>query len=98
MRKAFIIRQGIGISQAAYFNWKKKYAGLMPSRSRCVGSRNKHAAEASHDDVQNFSRNWLRRWWPHDWIGWSLRCEPATEEEATMDEDSTKDLGQVPHR
>lgn len=42
-QKAFIIRQGedgtpvaeicrkAGISQATYFNWKKKYDGMMPS-------------------------------------------------------------------
>ena len=42
-QKAFILKQGAdgvpvaeicrraGISQATYFNWKKKYAGLMPS-------------------------------------------------------------------
>ena len=42
-QKAFIIKQGeegtpvaevcrkAGISQATYFNWKKKYAGMMPS-------------------------------------------------------------------
>ena len=42
-QKAFIIKQGdegtpvaeicrkAGISQATYFNWKKKYAGLLPS-------------------------------------------------------------------
>src|SRR5438477_10565868 len=28
-------------------------------------------------------------------MGWSLRSDRATEEEATMDENSTKDLGQV---
>ena len=45
-QKAFIIRQGeegtpveeicrkAGISQATYFNWKKKYAGLMLSEMR----------------------------------------------------------------
>jgi putative transposase len=45
-QKAFIINQGedgtpvaevcrkAGISQATYFNWKKKYAGLMPSEMR----------------------------------------------------------------
>ena len=42
-RKAFIIKQGeegtpvaevcrkAGISQATYFNWKKKYAGMLPT-------------------------------------------------------------------
>ena len=42
-QKAFVIKQGeegkpiaeicreVGISQATYFNWRKKYAGLMPS-------------------------------------------------------------------
>ena len=45
-QKAFIIRQGedgtpvaevcrkSGISQATYFNWKKKYAGMMPSEMK----------------------------------------------------------------
>ena len=45
-QKAFIIRQGedgtpvaeicrkAGTSQATYFNWKKKYVGLMPSEMR----------------------------------------------------------------
>ncbi len=45
-QKAFIIRQGedgapvaeicrkAGISQATYFNWKKKYAGLLPTEMR----------------------------------------------------------------
>ena len=45
-QKAFIIKQGeegtpvaeicrkAGISQATYFNWKKRYAGLMPSEMK----------------------------------------------------------------
>ena len=45
-QKAFIIKQGeagtpvaeicrkAGISQATYFNWKKNYAGLMPSEMK----------------------------------------------------------------
>jgi len=45
-QKAFILKQGeeglavaevcrkAGISQATYFNWKKKYAGLLPSEMR----------------------------------------------------------------
>lgn len=45
-QKAFIVRQGedgtpvaeicrkSGISQATYFNWKKKYAGMMPSEMK----------------------------------------------------------------
>lgn len=45
-QKAFIVKQGnegttvaeirrkSGISQATYFNWKKKYEGLMPSKMR----------------------------------------------------------------
>jgi putative transposase len=47
-QKAFIIKQGgegspvaeicrkAGISQTTYFNWKKKYAGMMPSEMRRV--------------------------------------------------------------
>ena len=47
-QKAFIIKQGeegtpvaeicrkAGISQATYFNWRKKYAGMMPSEMRRV--------------------------------------------------------------
>ena len=45
-QKAFIIKQGddgtpvaeicrkAGISQATYFNWKKKYSGMMPSEMK----------------------------------------------------------------
>lgn len=45
-QKAFIIKQGdegtpvaeicrkAGISQATYFNWKKKYSGLLPSEMK----------------------------------------------------------------
>ena len=45
-QKAFIIKQGeegtpvaeicrkAGISQATYFNWKKKFAGLLPSEMK----------------------------------------------------------------
>ena len=45
-QKAFILKQGTdgmpvadicrkaGISQATYFNWKKKYAGMMPSEMK----------------------------------------------------------------
>jgi putative transposase len=45
-QKAFIIRQGeddapvaeicrkAGINQATYFNWKKRYAGIMPSEMK----------------------------------------------------------------
>ena len=45
-QKAFILRQGdeglsvaeicrkAGISQATYFNWKKKYGGLLPSEMK----------------------------------------------------------------
>ena len=45
-QKPFVIKQGeegkpiaeicqeVGISQARYFNWRKKYAGLMPSEMK----------------------------------------------------------------
>ena len=45
-QKAFIVKQGadgmpvaeicrkIGISQATYFNWKKKFGGLLPTERR----------------------------------------------------------------
>lgn len=45
-QKAFVLRQGeegtpvaeicrkTGISQATYFNWRKKYAGLLPDEMR----------------------------------------------------------------
>lgn len=45
-QKAFVLKQGedgvtvsdicrkAGISQATYFNWKKKYSGLMPSEMK----------------------------------------------------------------
>ena len=46
VQKAFILKQGAdgtpvaeicrkaGISQATYFNWKKKYTGMMPSEMK----------------------------------------------------------------
>src|SRR5580692_4190663 len=46
VQKAFILKQGadgmpvadicrkVGISQATYFNWKKKYDGLLPTEMR----------------------------------------------------------------
>ncbi|CTQ56165.1 Transposase [Roseibium album] len=45
-QKAFIVKRGVegvpvseicreaGISQATYFNWRKKYAGLLPSEMK----------------------------------------------------------------
>ena len=45
-QKAFVLKQGadgvavaeicrkVGISQATYFNWKKKYDGLLPTEMR----------------------------------------------------------------
>ena len=42
-QKAFVVKQGVpvaeicrktGISQATYFNWKKKYASVMPSEMK----------------------------------------------------------------
>ena len=56
-QKAFIIKQGeegtpvaeicrkAGISQATYFNWKKKYAGMMPSEM-------KRLRELEHENAQ----------------------------------------------
>lgn len=50
-QKAFIIKQGeegmpvaeicrkAGISQATYFNWKKKYAGLLPTEMKRLKQR-----------------------------------------------------------
>lgn len=47
-QKAFVVKQGddgvpvaeicrkAGISQATYFNWKKKYSGLMPSEMKML--------------------------------------------------------------
>lgn len=51
-QKAFIIKQGedgtpvaeicrkAGISQATYFNWKKKYAGLLPTEMKQLEDEN----------------------------------------------------------
>jgi putative transposase len=53
-QKAFIIEQGedgtlvsdqAAISQATYFNWKKKYAGMMPSEMRRM-------RELEHENAQ----------------------------------------------
>ena len=56
-QKAFILKQGTdgmpvadvcrkaGISQATYFNWKRKYDGLLPTR--CGGSSSSRMRTAS---------------------------------------------------
>ena len=50
VQKSFILKQGdnggpvaeicrkAGISQATYFNWRKKYAGLLPDEMSIEGS------------------------------------------------------------
>lgn len=64
-QKAFILKQGddrvpvaeicrkAGISQATYFNWKKKYAGSLrlPARS-CVASP-RRLADQHEEDTQD---------------------------------------------
>ena len=66
-QKAFIIKQGedvpvaevcrkAGISQATYFNWKKKYGGLMPSqmkRLREMEDENKRLKKIVADLMQD---------------------------------------------
>jgi putative transposase len=61
-QKAFILKQGddgvpvaeicrkAGISQATYFNWKKKYAGLLPDEMRRL-----KALEAVHSGLEHES-------------------------------------------
>ena len=67
-QKVFILKQGAdgmpvadicrkaGISQATYFNWKRKYDGLLPSEMRRLkqledenGKLRKVVADLSHD-------------------------------------------------
>ena len=60
-QKAFVIKQGdegtpvaevcrkAGISQATYFNWKKKYAGLLPTEMRGEGRLKKIVADLTLD-------------------------------------------------
>ena len=55
-RKAFILKQGAdgmpvadicrkaGISRATYFNWKKKYDGLLPTEMRRLDDQSKEDA------------------------------------------------------
>ncbi len=65
-QKAFVVKSGedgtrvaeicrkAGISQATYFNWRKKYAGLMPSemkRLRELEDENKRLKKAAFDLV-----------------------------------------------
>ncbi len=58
-QKAFILKQGTdgmpvadicrkaGISQATYFNWKRKYDGLLPTEMRrCCRTRSAESYEA----------------------------------------------------
>jgi putative transposase len=59
-QKAFILRQGedgtpvaevcrkAGISQATYFNWKKKYAGMMPSDMKRLRELEEENARLKH--------------------------------------------------
>ena len=63
-QKAFVIKQGeegapvaeicrkAGISQATYFNWKKKYAGLLPSEMRRLRELEdeNNGSQAAHPD------------------------------------------------
>ena len=62
-QKAFILKQGddgvpvaeicrkAGISQATYFNWKKKYAGLLPDEMRRL--------KALEDESEPLMRHWF---------------------------------------
>ena len=59
-QKAFVIKQGeegtpvaevcrkAGISQATYFNWKKKYAGLMASEMRRLRELERFSTVLNH--------------------------------------------------
>ena len=38
-----------GISQATYFNWKKKYDGLLSTEMRQLKRRNQHRATMIHN-------------------------------------------------
>ncbi|CCA93904.1 insertion sequence transposase protein [Novosphingobium sp. PP1Y] len=60
-QKAFVIKQGeegtpvaevcrkAGISQATYFNWKKKYAGLLPTEMRRLRELEERSAPTRAD-------------------------------------------------
>jgi putative transposase len=64
-QKAFILKQGddgvsvaeicrkSGISQAAYFNWRKKYGGLLPDEMRRL--------KAPEDEMKNATGIYSRR-------------------------------------
>jgi putative transposase len=69
---AFVLRQGdegtpveevcrkAGISQATYYNWKKKYGGLMPSemkRLRQLEEENGRLKRIAADEVLNAERS-----------------------------------------
>ena len=57
-QKAFILKQGeqgtpvaeicrkAGISQATYFNWKKRYGGLLPDEMRRLKQLERHLGQA----------------------------------------------------
>ena len=79
-QKAFILRQGeegaqvpeicrkAGISQATYFNWKKKYEGLLPAEMRRL---NTHWFMTLADAAEKMEA-WLRYYnedRPHGAIG-----------------------------
>jgi putative transposase len=103
-QKAFIIKQDedgtpvaeicrkAGISQATNFNWKKKYAGPMPSEMRrlrqTTGRRNASPLPIACDGRSSWPSNARSRWW--DWktcaqrtptlpaCGSTPRCWPRT--------------------
>lgn len=65
-QKAFILKQGeqgtpvaeicrkAGISQATYFDWKKKYGGLLPDEMRRLGVSIRRACGAIFFDTSSY--------------------------------------------
>jgi putative transposase len=67
-QKAFILKQGAdgipvseicrraGISQATYFNWKKKYDGLLPTEMKRLKQRMRTASSGSWSPTCRWTR------------------------------------------
>jgi putative transposase len=92
-QKAFILKQGAdgmpvgdicrktGISQATYFNWKRKYDGLLPTEMRRLKQLEDEAAKLRKIVVdlsldKEMLQDALRRklWSPSGSVSWLMRC------------------------
>lgn len=82
-QKAFILKQGAdgipvseicrraGISQATYFNWKKKYDGLLPTEMKRLKQRMRTASSGSWSPTCRWTRRCCRTLSAENCEAWS---------------------------